>query len=400
MQMRFCLGMLVSFLVLSSAVPIPVAAAAGGELDLAPDARSAILIDADTATVLYEKNSDESLPPASVTKIMTMLLITEALEQGKISWDDKVQTSEYAASMGGSQIFLEPGESMTVKELFKAVAVASANDASVVLAEHIAGTEDAFVARMNERAAELGMKNTHFQNPNGLPADNHRTSARDIAIMSRELLKHKKVTEFTRIYEDYLRKDTENPFWLVNTNRLVKFFEGMDGLKTGFTAEAKYCLSATAKRGNFRLIAVVMGEPNPKSRNREITRMLNYAFSQFTNHVVYRQGDPIARLKVDKGLHNQIDVRAPQQFSILIKKGEDPGQFVRRMQWETLKAPIKKGQRLGQVLVEKDGKTLSKLELLATRDIPQAGTWTLFKRALKKILFLPEDTPPAEEETK
>ncbi|PTM58601.1 D-alanyl-D-alanine carboxypeptidase family protein [Desmospora activa] len=397
MQMRFFMGMLVSFLTLSAAVPTPLAAAAEGELNLAPDARSAILLDADTGTILYEKNSDESLPPASVTKIMTMLLIIEALDHGKISFDDSVRISEHAASMGGSQIYLEPGEAMTVKDLFKAVAVGSANDASVALAEHIAGTEEAFVAQMNERAAKLGMKNTRFQNPNGLPAKDHHTSAKDIAVMSRELLKHKGVTEFTRIYEDYLRKETDNPFWLVNTNRLVKFYEGMDGLKTGFTAEAKYCLSATAKRGNFRLIAVVMGEPNPKARNRETTRMLDYAFSQFTNHVVYRQGDPIAHLHVDKGLRNQIDVRAPQQFSILIKKGENPDQYRTRLQWEELKAPIQKGERLGRVLVEKDGKVVSQLELLSARDIPRAGSWTLFKRTLKKMLFLPEEAPPVEE---
>lgn len=396
MRKRISLGFILFLLTLHTVMPLSEAVAST-EGELAPEARSAILLDADTGTVLYEKNSDESLPPASVTKIMTMLLIMEALDQGKISLDDSVRISEHAASMGGSQIYLEPGETMVLRDLLKAVAVGSANDASVALAEHISGTEEAFVARMNERAAELGMKNTHFRNTNGLPADDHRTTARDIAIMSRELLKHKGITEFTRIYEDYLRKDSKNPFWLVNTNRMVKFYDGMDGLKTGFTAEAKYCLSATAQRGNFRVIAVVMGEPTPKARNREVTRMLDYAFSQYQNHVVYRKGDAITRLKVDKGLRNQIEVRSPQQFSILIKKGEKADQYTKRVEWEKLKAPIKKGQRLGRVVMEKDGKTVSEMELRSARDIPRAGTWTLLKRTVKKMLFLPEESPPVDD---
>ncbi|MDA8353282.1 MAG: D-alanyl-D-alanine carboxypeptidase [Firmicutes bacterium] len=363
------------------------------EKGLAPKAKSAILLDADTGTVLYEKNSGEKLPPASITKIMTLLLVMEALEKGKISYSDKVRVSEYASSMGGSQIYLETGEQMELKDLLKAVAVASANDASVALAEHIAGTEDAFVDMMNKRAKELGMKDTRFQNPNGLPADDHYTTAKDVAIMSRELLKHEQVTRYTRIYDDHLRKGTKNPFWLVNTNRLVKFYEGMDGLKTGFTDKAKYCLSATAKRKDFRVVAVVMGEPDAKARNQEITRMLDYAFNQFTNRVVYKRGEWIGHLRVDKGEKNRIEVRAPRQFSVLMRKGESPDDYQTRVEWKNVHAPVRQGQVLGTVKVIKDGKTLSELKLLSAREIPRAGLWKTLKRTMGAMLFIPEVAP-------
>jgi D-alanyl-D-alanine carboxypeptidase len=285
----------VLLLVLSMLTALPAAAAAeektkgapaasqDGAVKLAPSARSAILMDADSGTIIFEKNSHDRLPPASITKIMTMLLVMEALDEGRIKLTDKVTASEYAASMGGSQIFLEAGEEMTVEDLLKGVAIASGNDASVALAEKIAGTEQEFVRMMNERAQQLGLKNTHFVNANGLPAENHYTSAYDIAVMSRELLKHPEITKFTGLYQDYLRKDTDKPFWLVNTNKLVRFYAGADGLKTGYTSEAKFCLSATAKRDDFRVIAVVMGEPDTKTRNAEVSQMFDYAFAMFTN---------------------------------------------------------------------------------------------------------------------
>ncbi|SMO41079.1 D-alanyl-D-alanine carboxypeptidase family protein [Melghirimyces algeriensis] len=366
----------------------PAWASEGG---LAPEAKSAILMDMDTGTVLYEKNSNEKLPPASITKIMTMLLVMEALEQGKISYHDKVRVSERAASMGGSQVYLEPGEVMNLRDMLKAVAVGSANDASVALAEHIAGTEEDFVQMMNRRAEKLGMKNTRFQNPNGLPADDHYTTAGDIAIMSRELLKHPEITRFTRIYEDHLRKESENPFWLVNTNRLVKFYKGMDGLKTGFTAKAKYCLSATAKRGNLRVIAVVMGEPDAKARNREITRMIDYAFNRYTNHVIYRQGQPISQLPVDKGKKPIITVRSPQQFSVLVPRGENTADYQSEIEWKRLVSPVKKGDEIGKIKVIKDGETVSEMRLISDEDIPKAGLWLLIKRTTRNMFFLPEE---------
>ncbi len=307
-----------------------------------------------------------------------------------------MRISEYAASMGGSQIFLEPEEEMSVRDLLKAVAVASANDASVALAEHIAGTEESFVAMMNKRAEELGMKDTQFKNTTGLSAEEHYTTARDIAIMSRELLKYPKITSYTRIYQDYLRKETKKPFWLVNTNRLVRFYKGVDGLKTGFTNEAKFCLSATAKRGNLRIVAVVMGEPSAKARNRDVTRMLDYAFSQYTNHLVFRDGEKIGVRHVDKGEQNKLVVRSRGQFSILMKKGEQPGEYQKQLIWDDLKAPIKRGQRVGQVRIVKDGKVVAKTDLVSLKEIPRASLWQLVKRSVKQMHFYPEEAKESE----
>jgi D-alanyl-D-alanine carboxypeptidase (penicillin-binding protein 5/6) len=251
---------------------------------------------------------------------------------------------------------------------------------------------------MNDRARELGMTDTRFQNPTGLSEPEHYTSARDIAIMSRELLKHPEITEYTRIYQDYLRKDTKKPFWLVNTNRLVRFYPGVDGLKTGYTSEAKYCLAATAKRGDFRLIAVVMGEPDTKARNRDVSRMLDFAFSQYTNHVVYKKGDPIGEVRISGGDPYKLAIRSPHQLSILMKKGEKAGEFNRKVLWENLKAPVRQGQKMGTVRIEKDGKTVAEMDLRSPRDIPRAGLWTTIKRVTKGVLFYPEDAKAPEEE--
>lgn len=220
----------------------------GSKSELADEAKSAVLIERDTGAVLYDKNSHERLPPASMTKIMTMILIMEAIQEGRLHWNDKVRASEKAASMGGSQVFLEPGEEMTVKEMLKAIAVGSANDASIAMAEHIAGSEEEFVKMMNKKAKELGLKDTKFQNPTGLPAKGHYSSAYDMALMAKELLKYPQITKYTGLYESYLRENTDKKFWLVNTNKLVKHYPGVDGLKTGFTNDAKYCLTATAKK--------------------------------------------------------------------------------------------------------------------------------------------------------
>lgn len=369
--------------------PFPAAAAATAPTELAPQAVSALLMEASTGTVLYEKNAHEKLPPASITKIMTMLLIMEALQEGRITLDEMVQVSEHAASMGGSQIFLEPGEQMSVRDLLKGIAVASGNDASVAMAEHIAGTEEAFVDMMNKKAEQLGMKNTRFTNSSGLPAEGHFTTAYDIALMSRELLKHETITEFTSIYQDYLRKDTENPFWLVNTNKLVRFYDGVDGLKTGYTSEAGFCLSATAKRGNMRVIAVVMGEPDTKTRNREVSRMLDYAFANYTVHPLFEQGDFITHVHINKGEEQQLPLHAPQQISILMKKGEKAQDYDTQIVLnEPLQAPLKRGTSIGHIRVLKDGETVFTYELTMPHDVNKANIWQLFKRT-GKALFLP-----------
>ncbi|NHW34116.1 D-alanyl-D-alanine carboxypeptidase family protein [Paenibacillus aceris] len=350
-------------------------------VDLTPNAQSAVLMDADTGTVIAEKNKDAKLPPASITKIMTMLLIMEAIDKGNIKMDEKVRVSEYAASMGGSQIFLEPGEEMTVQEMLKGIAMASGNDASVAMAEKIAGSEENFVQMMNERAQQLGMKNTHFSNCNGLPVANHYTTANDIAVMSRELLKHEEITKFTGAYQDYLRKESPTPFWLVNTNKLVRFYSGADGLKTGYTSEAKFCLSATAKRDNLRVVAVVLGEPNTKTRNAEVTKLFDYAFAQFTNYPLFKSGDSLGSFTVNKGQVSTVPLVAKQNYSILMKKGTATDNIRHELQLDpNLRAPITMGQPIGKIVVYSGDNVLTEYPLESPVAVDKASWWKLFKR--------------------
>jgi D-alanyl-D-alanine carboxypeptidase (penicillin-binding protein 5/6) len=358
-------------------------------LDLTPNARSAILMDADSGLVLYEKNKADKLPPASITKIMTMLLIMESIEQNKITLQEKVRTSEYAASMGGSQIFLEPGEEMTVEDLLKGIAMASGNDASVAMAEKIAGSEQSFVKMMNERAKQLGMNNTHFMNANGLPADQHYTTAEDIAIMSRELMKHKKITLFTGQYQDYLRKDSDKPFWLVNTNKLIRFYAGADGLKTGYTSEAQFCLSATAVRDQLRVIAVVLGEPDTKTRNKEVSSLFDYAFAQFFNFIVVKEGTHLDSLEIQKGEVKHVDLIAKQHFSILMKKGTNTDDVRYEISYmDKIKAPIAKGESIGKLNIFKGNELLKQYNIHAPIDVSEANWWTILKRTVSSVILL------------
>lgn len=352
------------------------------DVELADQVKSAILIERDTGKVLYEKNSNEPLPPASMTKIMTMLLIMEALDEGKLSYDEKVRASEYAASMGGSQIFLEAGEEMTVQELLKGIAIGSGNDASVAMAERIAGSEEAFIDMMNKKAEELGLKDTKFQNTTGLPVDEHYSSAYDMAVMSKELLKYEDITKYTGKYEDYLRENTDKKFWLVNTNKLVRFYPGVDGLKTGFTREAMYCLTATAEKDGMRVIAVVFGAPTPKDRNAQVTKMLDYAFSQYQTHPMFERNDVMGSVKISKGKNKTVDVVTSEPISLLTKKGENIDDVSQKVTvHKGLKAPIKKGDPVGELVIEKDGEKLIQSPLVAKENIDQASWWDLFKRS-------------------
>ncbi|WP_341283018.1 D-alanyl-D-alanine carboxypeptidase family protein [Paenibacillus sp. FSL H8-0537] len=362
---------------------LPAAEQSGSvEPHLAPSARSAILMDADSGTIIYEKNSHDQLPPASITKIMTMLLIMEALADGKLKLTDKVQTSEYASSMGGSQIFLEPGEEMSVDDMIKGIALASGNDASVAMAEKLGGTEEQFVAMMNEKAKQLGLKETHFANCNGLPSKDHYSSAHDIAVMSRELLGHTDITKYTGMYQDYLRKTSEKPFWLVNTNKLVRFYSGADGLKTGFTNEAKFCLSATARRDGLRVIAVVMGEPNTKTRNTEVSQMFDYAFAQYTTHPIFKEGDAMGKVHVEKGVVSELELVAPHAYSILLKKGANTSDIRYELKIDgSIKAPIAIGAPIGKLLVYQGDKLLKEFPVDAPQTIERAGWWKMLKRS-------------------
>jgi D-alanyl-D-alanine carboxypeptidase (penicillin-binding protein 5/6) len=358
------------------------ASASETKTDLASEAKSAILIERDTGTVLFDKNSHEKLPPASMTKIMTMLLIMEALDKGTIKMTDKVRTSEYAASMGGSQIFLEPGEEMTVKDMLKGIAIGSANDAAVAMAEKIGGSEKGFVQMMNERAKQLGLKDTHFENVTGLPVADHYSSAYDMAIMAKELLKHEEITQYTGLYEAYLRENSDKKFWLVNTNKLVRFYPGVDGLKTGFTNEAKFCLTATAKKDNMRVIAVVFGAPSTKVRNAQVTSMLDYAFSQYSTHPIYKKGQVLGEAKVSKGDSKRVQAVTSEPVSVLTKKGAGSDKIKKVITMkQDLQAPIKKGQEIGMLIISKDGKELVKTQLVAKKEVKVASWWQLFKRS-------------------
>ncbi|MCY8720571.1 D-alanyl-D-alanine carboxypeptidase DacF [Bacillus sp. S10C12M] len=351
--------------------------------ELAHEAKSAVLIERDTGKVLYNKNSNERLAPASMTKIMTMLLIMEALDEGKIKMSDKVRTSEHAASMGGSQIFLEPGEEMTVKEMLKGIAIASGNDASVAMAEFISGSEEEFVKKMNKKAKELGLKNTSFKNPTGLTEEGHYSSAYDMAIMAKELLKYESITKFTGTYEDYLRENTDKKFWLVNTNRLIKFYPGIDGVKTGYTGEAKYCLTASAKKGNMRAIAVVFGASTPKERNAQVTKMLDFAFSQYETHPLYKRNETVAKVQVKKGKQKFVELTTSEPISILTKKGEDMKNVKKEIKMnDNVSAPIQKGQELGTLILKKDGEVLAESPVAAKEDMKKAGFLTFLKRTM------------------
>ena len=350
------------------------------------DAKRCILMEASTGTVLYESNADEALRPASVTKIMSVLLVMEAVDSGAISLDDEVSCSEHAASMGGSQVYLEPGESMTVSELLKCVLIASANDATVALAEYVAGDETAFVARMNERASELGMSNTHFVNTNGLDdapdADSHLISARDIAIMSRELItKHRAVFEYTTVWMDSIRNGA---FGLTNTNRLVRFYRGATGLKTGSTSKAGFCISATAERDGMQLIAVVMGSPTRDIRNEGAKTLLDYGFA---NYAVYRsEGGASGDVPVTGGVEDHVATERGA-FCAVLKKGSEKNVVETVTPAESLPAPVKKGDEAGCATYTVDGQTIGTVPITAAADVDKISYWGLLLRLCRGMLM-------------
>ena len=376
-----------SFLILLSLfIFIPSVAAEEVSSDLAPNSKSAILLDASTKTILFKKNEQEKLAPASMTKVMSMLLIMEAIDNGSLSLDDDVTISENAASMGGSQVYLQAGETYKVKELLKGIAVASGNDAVVAMAEKISGTVSDFVARMNERAKELGAVNTHFVNPHGLDAEDHYTTAYDMALMAFELLKHPTILEYTSIYEDYLQKNDGSSIWLVNTNKLVRFYDGVDGLKTGFTATAGYCLTATAKKNNLRLISVVMGAETSDKRSSDTTSLLNYGFNTYKTHVVLTTKDSLGVKRVENGVVEQADIVLTQDYVKLLKQTDAKPNYSFNVSVDSLVAPLKKGDIVGKVsVVDENGSVIDTLDVTLKEDIPKVNWWQAFLKNLKHL---------------
>lgn len=374
-----------SFLILLSLF-IPSVAAEEVSSDLAPNSKSAILLDASTKTILFKKNEQEKLAPASMTKVMSMLLIMEAIDNGNLSLDDDVTISENAASMGGSQVYLQAGETYKVKELLKGIAVASGNDAVVAMAEKISGTVSDFVARMNERAKELSAVNTHFVNPHGLDAEDHYTTAYDMALMAFELLKHPTILEYTSIYEDYLQKNDGSSIWLVNTNKLVRFYDGVDGLKTGFTATAGYCLTATAKKNNLRLISVVMGAETSDKRSSDTTSLLNYGFNTYKTHVVLTTKDSLGVKRVENGVVEQADIVLTQDYVKLLKQTDAKPNYSFNVSVDSLVAPLKKGDIVGKVsVVDENGSVIDTLDVTLKEDIPKVNWWQAFLKNLKHL---------------
>ena len=366
-------------------ISIPLVKAEETE-DLAPNAKSAIMIEASTGEILFQKNKDEKLAPASMTKMMSMLLIMEEIENGNLKWNEMITTSEKASSMGGSQIFLKVGEKMTVEDLLKGVAIASGNDAVVALAERVSGSEEQFVKRMNVRAQDLGLKNTNFINATGLTADNHYSSAYDMSLIAKELVKHEKILEFTSTYEDYLRKDTKSPFWLVNTNRLVRFKEGVDGLKTGFTDEAGYCLTATMKKDNMRLITVVMKEENTSKRSADTTKMLDYGFNIYMVQTILDEKTTIEKKKVELGKTLTTEIVPKENITILNKKSDDQKNITYKTNINKIIAPVKKGDKVGTIDIIEDNNIISTIDATVKEDISKANILTIYLRNLKEII--------------
>ena len=353
--------------------------------ELAKSSKSAILLEPTTGEIIYEKNSYEKLPPASMTKIMSMLLIMESIENGIINWNDTITVSSNASSMGGSQILLETGEKMSVEDLFKGVAIASGNDAVVALSEAIAGTEEMFVKMMNNKVKELGLKNTNFKNPHGLDAANHYSTAYDMAMIAKELLKYEKVLEYTSVYETYLRENLPTKIWLVNTNKLVRFYEGLDGLKTGYTSGAGYCLTFTAKKNNMRLLGVVMGEPESTTRNSEVKEMLDYGFAQYEVETMLSTKSVLDTKEVDKGKKRYVDLVPTENINFLNKKANGKRNASYEVKIGKLKAPLKVGDKVGTLIIKENNKTRN-IDITVSENIEKANIIELLLRNLEDII--------------
>ena len=352
------------------------------EMDIS--AKSAILVDFNTGKVLYSKNENEPLAMASMTKVMSMLLIMEKIDDGSLKYDDIVEISTESSSMGGSQIFLNPGDKYKVIDLLKGVAMASANDAVVALAEKTYGSKEHFIEAMNKKAESLGLKNTHFVNVHGLDEEGHYSSAYDMSVMARELLKHEKILDFTRVYEEYLTKPDGSQIWLVNTNKLVRFYDGVDGLKTGFTQNAGYCLTATGKKNNLRLISVVMGEESIEKRSSDTVKLLNYGFNTFKVNLIKHKSEILGKVNIQKGKKENVDVVLVNDLIELLNASDKPSNYKFKILVDKITAPVKKGDVIGKVKVLNDnGILISEVDITVNENVLKANLWDLFKRNLK-----------------
>lgn len=350
--------------------------------------QSAVLMEKSTGKILYELDSTKENPPASMTKIMSMILIMDQIKMGKLAFNDKVVISENASSMGGSQVYLNTNETYKVEELLKSVAIASANDAVVALAEKTYGSVEKFVEKMNLKCKEIGCKNTNFVNPHGLDAQGHYSSSYDMALMARYLItNHEDVLKFTSIYEDYLHRPDGSQTWLVNTNKLVRFYDNVDGLKTGFTEGAGYCLTATAKRGEMRLISVVMGVDTIDNRTSDTVKLLNYGFNTYKLETIYKKGKVIDKVKVEKGKKDFVEIVLMNDATELLSNEEDKKNYMINIELKKIVAPIKKGTIVGEAeIIDSEGNVIDIEQITVKEDVKKANYFDYFKRNLKELL--------------
>lgn len=382
--MKKSIKQFIAGLLLVSTISFIIPREAFAEENINVEAKSAILMEATTGKIVYEKNSHEKFAPASVTKIMTMLLAMEAIDSGRMKIDDKITASENAKKMGGSTILLDTGEVRTVEEILKGIAIASGNDAAVAMAEYIGGTEDSFVELMNKRAGELGMKDTHFNNCTGLPVDDHYTTAYDISIMSRELLKHPTILKYTGTYMDNISEGRKSPIELVNHNKLVRFFKGCDGLKTGYTSEAKYCISATAVRGGVRMLSVIMGAPTYKIRNRDASMLLNFGFSKFESKKIISKDQDITKVNLNKKGDKFFILKSKDDLSIVVPKGSKD-EIERRITLDEQKKKYVKGEEVGICEFYIDNDKIGEVKVYSDRDVKSCNIFENIRFNLKNL---------------
>ncbi len=357
-------------------------------LDITPNASKAILMDYDTGEILYEKNKDKKTSIASLTKMMGLILIFEKIENGSLKQDEILTTSKNAKEMGGTQIWLEEGEKISVKDLIKGITMASANDAMVLMAERVSGTEQEFVKEMNKKAKELNLKNTNFVNSTGLDEEENYSTAYDTAIIAKELIKHKKVLNYTKEYESYIRENTDNKTWIVNTNKLVKFYKGVDGLKTGYTEQAGSSLAVTAKQNGLRLIAISLGYNNTKTRNSETIAMLDYGFHQYESKTLIEKTKKIKEIKLDKSNINKVNLFLKDDLTITTKKGEFKKKYTYNIKLNKLSYPVKKGDTIGYLYLKEQttNKTIKKVPLTTDQNIEKASILKQYIRVIKNFL--------------
>ena len=356
------------------------------KMDLIPNATSGLLMDADTGKIIFKKDINNRVAVASMTKMVAQIIIMEEIDKGTIKWDDVITVSKNAADMGGSQIYITEGEKITIEDLMKGISMASGNDATVAMAEVISGTEVKFVKRMNDKVKELGLKNTFFKNCTGLDEDGHYSTAYDMAIIARELVtKYPEILRFSSVYEDYLRENTDNKFWLVNTNKLVHFYEGADGLKTGHTDNAGYCLAATAKRNNVRLIAIVLGEKNATVRNNETMDLLDYGYQNIRVKKLLSRDKILKKLKVDKADNEIVEIKLINDLVVSEFVGDVNDNYDLDIQVDELKLPLKVGDVVGKVVVSSDGKVIKEGFLTVKKNVAALSFWELFIRELNDL---------------